>query len=176
MLHPSQNQHGIHRSEVTVQDKCRFLVSNMEHYYSLALLLTASEEDARHCFVAGLDSWSKAQMNLAPVSVEAAHAWIRRALVECALRICDPDLGRIARESESNLLSDEIPADWSPWVVAITRLDPFERFVFVLSVLESYSDKECSDLLHCRPEEIAESRVLALSLVASGSQAMLLDG
>lgn len=173
MLCSSENRREVHGSEVTAQDKCQFLVSNMEHYYSLVLLLTASEEDASHCFIAGLDSWSKAQMNLATVSVETAHAWIRRALVKCALRICDPDLGRIPRESESNLRSDEIPADWSPGVVAITRLEPFERYVFVLSVLESYSDKECSDLLHCGLEEIVESRILALSLVAAGSQAVL---
>lgn len=172
---PSQDRREVRGGEVTVQDKCQFLISHMEHYYSLALLLTASEEDAERCFISGLDSWSKAQMNLAPMSAEVAHGCIRRALVACALRICDPDLGRVAKESGSNTVSDNMPADWSPWVVAITRLDPFERYVFVLSVLESYSDKECSDLLHCRPEEIAESRIRALSLVASRSQAVLQD-
>jgi hypothetical protein len=167
MLCQSQDRREINVDNRTVQDKCQFLVSHMEQYYSLVLLLTASEEDAERCFVISLDTWSKACRNLAPIVPEAADARIKRALVDCALRFCGPVSGRVQEEAEVDIWGEKLPGNYSPWVAAIVQLDTFERFVFVLSVLECYSDKECSDLLHCRLEEVAESRAHALHSVAS---------
>jgi hypothetical protein len=50
---------------------------------------------------------------------------------------------------------------------AITLLQPLDRFVYVLSVLERYSDRECSVLLHSGVAEIARARERSLLEVAA---------
>jgi hypothetical protein len=162
MFCQTQNRRETAVGGTPILDKCQFLVSQMERYYSLALLLTASEEDAESCFVLALDTWSKACANLVPMIQEVVDASIKRVLVDYALRICHPSLGGSPRASTRDIQGEKLASNHSPWAAAIIQLDIFERFVFVLSVLESYSDTECADLLHCQPDEIAESRVQAL--------------
>ena len=56
-------------------------------------------------------------------------------------------------------------------VAAITSLPPFERFVYVVSVLEKYPDRECATLLDCTPGQVIEARTQALlQLVRVGDQ------
>jgi hypothetical protein len=45
---------------------------------------------------------------------------------------------------------------------ALFTLGAFERFVFVLSLLEKQSDEDCSALLGCRRRDIQLARVQAL--------------
>ena len=59
-------------------------------------------------------------------------------------------------------------------LAAVSQLQPLDRFVFVMSVLEGYADRECSALLGCSPGEVAEARIRALQLIqrsASSSRA-----
>jgi hypothetical protein len=49
---------------------------------------------------------------------------------------------------------------------SILRLGDFERFVFVMSVLEKYSDQDCCVLLDCSRQDIGETRMRALLHVA----------
>jgi len=44
-------------------------------------------------------------------------------------------------------------------------LQPLDRFVFVMSVLEGYADRECSALLGCTPAEVVEARIRALQVI-----------
>jgi DNA-directed RNA polymerase specialized sigma24 family protein len=44
----------------------------------------------------------------------------------------------------------------------VTQLPPLERFVFVMSILERYSDWECSVLLGCSTRNVAKARMRAL--------------
>jgi hypothetical protein len=39
---------------------------------------------------------------------------------------------------------------------------PFERFVFVMSILEGQSDEECATLLRCSRRDVMMVRVLTL--------------
>ncbi len=48
----------------------------------------------------------------------------------------------------------------------VTRLAPLERFVFVMSVLERYSDRECSVLLNCMVKDVIDARLQALRALA----------
>ena len=50
---------------------------------------------------------------------------------------------------------------------AILQLAPIERFVFVMSVLERYSDNDCSILLGCARREVAAVRTLAMQQLAT---------
>jgi len=45
---------------------------------------------------------------------------------------------------------------------AILALPDFERFVYVLSVLEGCTDQECATFLGVSPQQIEEARLLAL--------------
>lgn len=47
-------------------------------------------------------------------------------------------------------------------IARILRLEHFERFVFVMSVLEKYSDQDCSVLLGCSRQDVGETRMQAL--------------
>jgi DNA-directed RNA polymerase specialized sigma24 family protein len=50
------------------------------------------------------------------------------------------------------------------------RLADFDRFVFVMSVLEHYSEHDCALLLGCPPREIREGRTRALKELANSPQ------
>jgi hypothetical protein len=45
---------------------------------------------------------------------------------------------------------------------ALLQLEPFERFVYVMSVLERYSDLDCSVLLGCARRDVIAARMSAL--------------
>jgi hypothetical protein len=47
-------------------------------------------------------------------------------------------------------------------MAAIIKLPAFERFVFVMSVLEHYTDQECSLLLGCTRADVTAARSRAL--------------
>jgi DNA-directed RNA polymerase specialized sigma24 family protein len=49
-----------------------------------------------------------------------------------------------------------------PRYSAILALPDFERFVYVLSVLEGCTDQECATLLDVSPQQIEETRLHAL--------------
>jgi DNA-directed RNA polymerase specialized sigma24 family protein len=53
-------------------------------------------------------------------------------------------------------------ASQDPRFSAILALPDFERFVYVLSVLECCSDQECATLLGVSPQQIEETRLRAL--------------
>ena len=53
-------------------------------------------------------------------------------------------------------------ASQDPRFSAILALPDFERFVYVLSVLEGYTDQQCATLLSVSPQQIEETRLSAL--------------
>jgi len=55
-----------------------------------------------------------------------------------------------------------------PNFARIVGLNSFERFVFVMSILEKYSDQECSLLLGCFRRDVINARTTAIQLLASG--------
>ena len=57
---------------------------------------------------------------------------------------------------------------------AVLGLGDFERFVFVISVLEHYSEHECALLLSCSSKEIREARARALKELTDLSRRDLL--
>jgi hypothetical protein len=53
---------------------------------------------------------------------------------------------------------------------AVLRLEDFERFVFIMSVQEHYSEHDCSLLLDCSAREIREAHTRALKEPMNSSQ------
>jgi hypothetical protein len=51
-------------------------------------------------------------------------------------------------------------------IAAVLALEPFERFVYVMTVLERYSDQDCSLLLGCARRDVVAARTRAFEQIA----------
>ena len=56
-----------------------------------------------------------------------------------------------------------LPAEQQVEITAVLGLKPFERFVYVMTVLEGYSDQDCSLLLGCARRDVLAARSRACS-------------
>jgi len=54
-----------------------------------------------------------------------------------------------------------------PNFARIVGLNSFERFVFIMSILEKYSDQECSLLLGCFQRDVINAQTAAIRHLAS---------
>ena len=145
----------------TEGDFCRLFKEGMRGLYALSLFLTSDSEQAERCFVAGLDDC----INGNPVFRDWAYAWSRRSIIMNAIRV-------VFSPGGANLPASTAfaPSDWNliadrP-LAAVIQLQPLERFVFVMSLLEGYSNHECSVLLNKSRREIVAARTLALEHLA----------
>jgi hypothetical protein len=139
----------------TATDFCRIFDKDMNRLYVLALLLTADRDLAEKCFVSGLEDAKTSN----PVFKDWAESWARRTIILNAIRLLGPDpVGSIARLPNSLKELEELPPELAP----IVSFGTFERFVFVMSVLEGYADRDCRLLLNCSSADFAEARIRAL--------------
>jgi DNA-directed RNA polymerase specialized sigma24 family protein len=151
----------------TRADFCRIFESKMNSLYPLAFLLTADQTLAEQCFVGGLHISQEGNH----VFREWAESWARRAIILNAIRMVRPH--HIPDRSQ-------LGQDRSSWPEMMKRaemaqvmdLPPFERFVFVMSVLEGYSDQECSLQLGCVRGEVVAARSRALQQMGQSAEAI----
>ena len=143
------------------EDFCRLFTEKMNSLYWLAFLLTADHEKAEQCFVAGLEDCVQAKW----IFQSCAYAWAQSAIVRNAIHTLQP------RPSATN--AAPAPIHRSELHVAgdsefrrLLALEDYERFVFVMSVLERYSDHECALLLDCPAHNIPEARSRAFQQIA----------
>jgi len=54
-----------------------------------------------------------------------------------------------------------------PNLARVVRLNSFERLIFIMSVLERYSDQECSLLMDCFRRDVINARTAAIQHLAS---------
>ena len=152
----------------TSADFCRLFYEETDRLYRLSFLLTADQEKAQHCLVSGLEDSVKGN----PVLKESARTWARRTIIQSAVRVIHP------RPNEEHTVSnfgryDKMLASEPPEFVAVLLLDAFERFVYVMSVLEHYSVYACSLLLGCAQREVVAGRVRALQQTGSAMDSHL---
>ena len=140
---------------------CRVFAENMNSMHLLSFLLTADQAKAEECFVSGLEDCVEGTY----VFRDWARSWARRTIIQNAIRMLTP---RKDHSAVADLPSDAVScsygrtqdADYA--ITRILRLEHFERFVFVMSVLEKYSDQDCSVLLGCPRQDVGETRIRAL--------------
>lgn len=139
-------------------DFCDVFRNDMRSLYLLAFLLTANHEESERCFVSTVEEAFKDRV---AVRKEWARSWVKLKLIENAIEIVSLSS---ARNGQKRDLWGAGPheAQREYYVDAVTRLAPFERFVFVMSTLERYSNRECSLLLGCSLNKVAEARTKAL--------------
>ncbi|HZP24029.1 MAG TPA: hypothetical protein VFB04_11310 [Terriglobales bacterium] len=143
------------------KDFCRIFEQDMDRLYLLSLLLTAEHGRAERCFAEGLQDSAHSP----GVFREWAHSWARRMIVQNAIQIVRP---QPAPSSASNRATGH--GTERPEIAAVLALPAFERFVFVMSVLERYSDKECALLLDSTRGEVVEARFRALQAIAAAAE------
>lgn len=132
----------------------------MDELYQLSFLLTADHGKAEQCFVAGLEDAMKENH----VFKEWARSWAKRTIIHNTIRELKPHPPAISLSLALPPNVAPLPGDQdSHFVVdAVVGLKDFERFVFVMSVLEHFSEHECSLLLGCSPRDVREGRVRAI--------------
>lgn len=140
----------------TSEDFCRIFEQDMNRLYRLSLLLTGDRVAAEDCFVQGLDDSQASN----PVFKEWAESWARRSIVQNAIQIVRPrptDIVALGPLTDHGIQLPEI--------AAILALPAFDRFAYVLSVLEAYPLQECALLLDCTRSELITARMRALQKI-----------
>jgi len=152
-------------------DFCRIFTDKMNGLYQLSFLLTGDASKAEQCFVAGLDDCAGASR----VFKEWAHSWARRAIVQNAIRLVQPARKHAGASSTLAASGDVKASDDHGLLSALPELPAFERFVFVMSVLEQYSDQDCKTLLGCSRQDVVRARAQALKHLVSSNKTLVPD-
>jgi hypothetical protein len=140
---------------------------DMNSLYLLSHLLTADREKAEQCFVSGLEDAVEGN----PVFKEWAHSWARRVIIVNAVRAINPQLREEHGSSNSATVSSngKTLSVEQVEIAAVLALKPFERFVYVMTVLERYSDQDCSLLLGCTRRDVVAARTRAFEQIGSAT-------
>jgi DNA-directed RNA polymerase specialized sigma24 family protein len=141
----------------TRSDFQEIFTEDMAELHLLAYLLTADQDKAELCFVAGLEDALQGN----EVFRQWARAWSKRAMIKNAIKALSPVPGRRSADRETG-------GDWTDdpekneLIAAVTRLETFDRFVFVMAVLESYTLTDCAALLGYSVYEVQAAKSRAL--------------
>ena len=156
----------------TREDFLKIFDEDINGLYQLSFLLTGDHQKGERCFVAGIEDCARENR----VFREWARAWAKRVIVENAIRELHP---RRSHSNSSALLRAVFSHNQQSSgpighfdVDAVLGLADFERFVFVLCVLERYREHECALLLGCSASEVRDARTRAIEeLARSGEMA-----
>jgi hypothetical protein len=157
MLHPMHFVDERATSYPTVTDFFKTFDEEMHSLYLLAFLLTADHDKAEQCLVSAMGECVEG----IGVFMDWARSWTRGAILKHAIQMIMPAPEHVDSISLTSLKGLAAPAENDPFA-AILLLDAFERFVFVMSILEGQSDQECATLLRCSRRDVMMARVLAL--------------
>lgn len=148
-----------------ITDFFRTFRKEVSSLYLLSFLLIADHDKAQQCLISAVEE----SVDGIAVFKDWARSWTRTAIVKCAVQMIMPVAGHADRMTVIHLERSAGPPDNNPFA-AILLLDAFERFVFVLSILEGRSEEECANLLGCSRRDVMLARVLALQS-SMGAQA-----
>jgi hypothetical protein len=147
----------------TREDFRKILDEDLNRLYQLSFLLTADHKKAERCFVASIEDCADENR----VFSEWGRAWTIRVVVENAIRELTP---QPARSNSSSLPSLRTRQSTNPTgyfdADSLMGLPDFDRFVFVLRVLERYSENECALLIGSSRSQIREACACALKKLA----------
>jgi hypothetical protein len=141
----------------TAADLFKTLTEEMHSLYLLSLLLTADNDKAEQCFVSAMGEC----LEEVGAFMEWTRSRARRAILKYAIQMIMPVPDHADGLSFIGLKPPAASAGNNP-LAAILALDSFERFVFVISVLEGRSEQDCAILLRSSRRDIMIARVLAL--------------
>jgi len=147
----------------TREDFRKILDEDFDRLYQLSFLLTGDRQNAENCFVACVEACADENR----VFSEWVRAWTIRAVVENAIRELMP---RPTPSNSSSLPALRTRESTSPTgyfdADTLLGLADFDRFVFVLRVLERYPENECALLLGSSRSQIREACTRAIKKLA----------
>ena len=146
----------------TAADLFKTFTEEMHSLYLLSLLLTADNDKAERCFVSAMGEC----LEDSGVFLEWTRSRARRAILKHSIRMIMPVPAHADSLSLIGLKPPATSAENNP-LAPILALDPFERFVFVISVLEGRPEQDCAILLRSSRRHIMIARVLALKRLAN---------
>jgi hypothetical protein len=139
---------------------------DLKELYQLSFLLTRDPVKAERCLISGLEDCVSGNR----VFREWAHSWVMRTIVQNAIRELKPRPSQSNSHLSGAMFSGIDEHSRGPGghfeIDAVLRLADFDRFVFVMSVLEHYSEHDCALLLGCSARDILEGRTRALKELA----------
>jgi DNA-directed RNA polymerase specialized sigma24 family protein len=139
---------------------------DLKELYQLSFLLTSDPAKAERCLVSGLEDCVSGNR----IFREWARSWAKRTIVQNAIRELNPRPSQFNSLLSRATFSNMDQRSRSPLVHfeidAVLRLADFDRFVFVMSVMEHYSEHDCALLLGCSAGDIREGRTRALRVLA----------
>lgn len=155
-----------HASEyATRADFQKIFSDDMAGLHLLAYLLTADRQTAEQVFLSGLED----SIHGNPVFRQWARSWSQRAIIKRAIRALAPS-PKDPQGAVPPASSDTGNTELDELVAAVVTLNTFQRFVFVLSVLEGYSTTECATLLTCTMGDVVLAKTQSLKAVAASRQ------
>jgi hypothetical protein len=160
MTCPTRNHIEGEARYVGSEELLKAFTEDLTGLYQLSFLLSGDHKKAERCLLAGIEDWA----NSNHIFKESVHSWAKRTIIQNAIRELTPrpiraELCRPAYTHTHDLAGDAARHFESDAVLA---LEDFERFVFVISVLEHYSIHECALLLGCSQQKVREGRMRAL--------------
>jgi hypothetical protein len=162
MLEPTHIFDDRATTYATGTDCCKILTDEMHSLYLLSFLLTADPDKAEQCFVSGMGEYEEE----IGVFMAWARVQARRTILQHAIWVIMPAPERANDFSFAPLKGSSVSGETNLFD-AIAGLNAFERFVYVMSVLENQSDADCSTLLRCSRQDVIIARTLALERLAS---------
>jgi DNA-directed RNA polymerase specialized sigma24 family protein len=161
-----RTERGSANEYATLEDFCRAFTENLDGLYQLSYLLTGDAAKAQQCFVAGFEDSVKSNN----VFKDWAHSWAKRAIIKNAIRALRPQAADSDSSLPASVISEKnklrIIRDGHLEIDSVLALEDFERFVFIMTVLERYSDHDSALLIGCSIAEIRAARICALEEIA----------
>jgi DNA-directed RNA polymerase specialized sigma24 family protein len=144
----------------TAADFEQIFTDDMSGLYLLSFLLAGDPDEAETVFTAGIEESTRGKR----VFKEWARSWARRSIIQSAIRILGPQQNspNVAPTPAVARAIEKLPLALQAEASAIIELAPLERFVLVMSVLERYSDHDCSILLGFARKDLDAARARAL--------------
>jgi hypothetical protein len=156
-----QSGSGRENEYTTCAELADIFAHDMDRLYSLALLLTGDHPSAEYCFGTALECCTEGHF----VFKQSAASWSRRSVVKSAIKMISPtsggsDTSCLPYDHIERSVESEVP------LFEVQSLPVFDRFVFVMTFLEGYSDRECSLLLSCAIGDILPARIRAVQQIS----------
>jgi hypothetical protein len=134
----------------------------LDSLYLLSLLLTSDKAKAEECFACAMQDC----VDGIGVFKGWELSWARQAVIKHAIQMIKPMPEHVESLSSLSLELADTSAENNSFA-AIVSLAAFERFVFVMLILERRSDLECAILLRSSREDITIARSLAFKRLAT---------
>lgn len=156
-----------HSLAITRSDFCQLFERELPRLHLLCFLLTANSALSERCLMSALDEC----LDGIAVAERWPLSWAKRVVVKTALGLVGPNLEVRAGVSHQLLFTDGMsPHLLNPAMLNIFRLEGLDRAVFVLCVLEGYSEGDSASLLRRSLKEIREARIRAITCVSEAHQ------